>query len=369
MYVIGDGIADIARKSVTVVRKDEDIPVSLQLRFWEQWKRERFKENLSKITARVRSLTAEIIDDSTVIMNLERGSERASALVKSIMPHIATEFPADVYLVVIAGKRGERETLAKALYRLGVRRGWLKQVFVKRLDEIIVDRGLGFELLSLVYELRMYRGRIFTAAGTANFWPKGVESIKEALEEYLLPIEEARGYYIFIKSLRFRLLKDSRSIGTYSVDRWGRITIAPHSDLNVILNVFPDIVDNILKNYVEYRLQYSVRVDKVGAYTAYYLEKASSIYLNALEPGVDFFNTVKLIVGKPGVLDNRLIILPIELGNPRLTTRIIDKQSGMAVTLIATHSGIRLLPAPGSTGVDAEMVDQVLAMFRNLVSE
>ena len=369
VHVMNDGLADIAKLYIARLRKDENIPVSLQLRFWETWKKEKFNENISRITSRVRGLTVNIIDKATIILSLKRNGKRASALVKSVKPYIAETLPTDVYLVVIVGKRDEREVLAKVLHRIGMRRGWLKQVFVKKLDEIVISHRLKFELLSLVYELRMYKGRVFTAAGTANFWPRGVESIKEALEEYLLPIEKTRGYYIFIKSLRFRILKDGKNVGTYSVDRWGRITIGPRSDVDTILKILSSIIENILNNYIEYRLHYSVRVNRVKSFTAYYLEKANSIYLSAIEPGSEFFNTVKLMVGKPSIWNNKLIILPVEVGNPRLTARIIDKHSGMAVTLIATYNGIRLVPAPGSIGIDAEMIDHILAMFRNLVSE
>lgn len=369
MHMMSDDIVSVARLSIIGVRRDENVPVSLQLRFWDAWRREKFNEGIARIKRRVSGLSVNVVDESTLLFNLVRGGVKATALVKSLEPYIARSLPANVYLVVIAGKREERETLTKVLHRLGMRRGWLKQVFIKKLDEVIVSNRLKFELLSLVYELRMYKGRIFTAAGTANFWPKGVESIKEALEEYLLPIERARGYYIFIKSLRFRLIKDGIGVGTYSVDRWGRITIAPRSDVDVILRILPIIAESILNNYIEYKLHYTVRVNRVRSYTTYYLEKASSIYLSAVDPGPHFFNAVKLMVGKPTIWNNRLIILPVEVGNPRLVSRIIDKQTGMGVTLIATYNGIRLLPAPGSVGIDAEMIDGVLAMFRNLVNE
>ena len=117
---------------------------------------------------------------------------------------------------------------------------------------------------------------------------------------------------------------------------------------------------------------YNVREDKIKAYTTYYLEQANAIFLRALEPGPGFLDVVKLMVGKPTILEidgTKLVVLPIEKGNPRLVSRIIDKANGMAVTLVATYSGIRLLPAPGSLKVDAEMIDHVLAIFRNLVSE
>ena len=369
MYTMNNNIINVARLSIAGLRKDEALPVSIQFRFWDAWRRERFNEEIARIRHRVRGLSVDVVDQSTLLLNLIRGGVKAIALVKSIKPYIAKSLPDNVYLIVIVGKRDERETLTKILHRLGMRRGWLKQVFIKKLDEVITSNRLKFELLSLVYELRMYKGRIFTAAGTANFWPKGVESIKEALEEYLLPIERARGYYIFIKSLRFRLIKDSVGVGTYSVDRWGRITIAPRSDVDVILGILPTIAESILNNYTEYKLHYTVRVNRVRSYTTYYLEKASSIYLSAVDPGPDFFNAVKLMVGKPTIWNNRLIILPVEVGNPRLVSRIIDKRTGMGVTLIATYNGIRLLPAPGSVGIDAEIIDDVLAMFRNLVSE
>jgi len=367
--IMSTSIVDVVRSSIARLRRDESIPVSIQLRFWSTWKKERFEEYISRVKRRVRGLTVDVADGSTIMLRLERDGERAAALIRSIKSYVAEDLPTDVCLVVIVGKREERETLAKVLHKIGVRRGWLKQSFVKKLDEIILSNGMEFELLSLVYELRMYKGRIFTAAGTANFWPRGVESIKEALEEYLLPIEKARGYYIFIKSLRFRVIKDGKGVGTYSVDRWGRITIAQRSDVNTILVLFPVIVRNILNNYIEYALHYNVRVDKVEGYTAYYLESANSIYLSASDPGPDFFNAVKLMVSRPAILNNKLIILPIEIGNPRLVSRIIDKETGMSVTLIATYDGIRLLPAPGSAGIDAEMIDKVLTMFRNLVSE
>ncbi len=361
-------LIDVAKQCVAKIRKDEKNPVSLQLRFWESSK----KKYLEKVATRIRGLKVEVVDDSTILLHLERDKTKATALVTLLDLYMLEKFPikhTNVALVVIAGKRAEREALAKILYKIGMRRGWLKQSFIRNLDELIKYHGLGFELLSLVYELRMYRGRIFTAAGTANFWPKGVESIKEALEEYLLPIEEARGYYIFIKSLRFRIIEGKTSLGIYAIDRWGRISIAPRSDVNTALRILPRIAESILRNYMEYALHYSVRVDKVKLFTAYYLEKATSLYFSAVEPGPNFFNTIKLMIGKPTIWNNRLIILPIEIGNPRLVTRIIDKYSGMAVTLIATYNGIRLLPAPGSTDIDAEMIDLVLSMFRNLINE
>ncbi len=364
-----DNLAGIVGKSVAIIRKDRDTPVMLQLRFWDPHKKDMFEENFLRVKSQVKGLSREIVDEYTIMLYLNDTNRRAAALVRYIGTHVDIGFPNNVYLIAITGKREEREKLSKVLYRLGLRRGWLKQVFVKNLDEIIINRGLKFELLSLVYELRMYRDRLFIAAGTANFWPKGVESIKDALEEYLLPIEEARGYYIFVKSLRFRLQRDSRRIGIYSVDRWGRLIIGPHSNMNEVLDLFQEISTNIIDNYMEYKLQYNVRVDRVGAYTAYYLEKASSIYLNAVQPGPYFFNTAKLLVGKPRIWDNKLIILPVKVGNPRLTTRVIDKRNGMAVTLIVTYEGIKLIPAPGSDTVDAEMMDNVLAMFRNLISE
>ena len=372
MYIMNDDFISFVKLVIEKVRGDAKTPISLQLRFWDTQKRERFKENISKVAARIKGLIVDVIDESTISLRLERDGVKASALVVSAEPYVAKDFPverAKVVLVVIAGKRDEREMLAKILHRVGMRKGWLKQVFIKKLDEFLLAHGLGFELLSLVYELRMYKGRIFTAVGTANFWPKGVESIKEALEEYLLPIERARGYYIFIKSLRFRLIKGGKSVGAYSVDRWGRITLAPRSDIDAILEVLPTIAENILNNYIEYKLYYAVRVNRVRSYTAYYLERASSIYLSAVNPGPDFFNTVKFIVGKPTIWNNKLIILPVEVGNPRLVSRIIDKQTGDGLTLIATYNGIRLLPAPGSAGIDAEIIDGVLEMFRNLVSE
>jgi len=365
-------LIDVAEQCVSKIRKDEKTPVSLQLGFWESSK----KKYLERVAAKIKGLKVEVVNDSTILLQLERDKTKASALVTFLDPYVLEnvqeKFPiehSNVALVVIAGKRGEREALTKILYKIGMRRGWLKQGFIRNLDELVKYHELGFELLSLVYELRIYGGRVFTAAGTANFWPKGVESIKEALEEYLLPIEKARGYYIFIKSLRFRLMKDKTSLGIYAIDRWGRISIAPRSDVNAVLRILPGIAESILENYMEYALHYSVRVDKVKGFTVYYLEKATSIYFSAVEPGSNFFNTIKLMVGKPTIWNNRLIILPIEIGNPRLVARVIDEHSGMAVTLTATYNGIRLVPAPGSTDIDAEMIDLILSIFRNLISE
>ena len=362
-------LTNIAEQGVARIREDPRLPVSLQLLFWDTWKKGRLEETISRLISRYRGLKVERIDESSMILRLYRESP-ATALVVSVKQYIEGFLleDTDIVLVVTAGKIYERMTLSNILSKLGMRRGWVSQQFIKSLDETMKRHKMLFEIISLVYELRMYRGRIFTAAGTANFWPKGVASIKEALEEYLLPIEKVRGYYIFIKSLRLRVLRKNR-IGTYIIDRQGRVVLGPRSDVDVILPLLPEIINNILENYVKYRLQYSVRVDKGAKYVAYYLERANSIYLDAVEPGPEFFNTVKLLIGKPRVWNNRLLILPIEIGNPRLVSRIIDKQTGMALTLIATYNGIRLLPAPGSTRIDAEMIDHVLEMFRSLISE
>ncbi len=279
-------------------------------------------------------------------------------------------------LAITSGKRDDRERVFRVLAKLGLRRGWLRQRIVKSFDNLITSLGLSFELQSLVYELRMYtephsgrQSRVFIAAGTANFWPKGVASISEALEEYLLPIEKARGYYIFIKSLRFRVLREGKPLGLYSVDRWGKVTLARKADIGVAIDMIKEIIGQVVKSYLEYTVGYHVGIGRSKGATAYILEEAKSIYLEAVEPGPGFFETVKLYLAKPGIWENKLIILPIEVGNPRIVSRVIERRSGAAVTLIATYQGIRLVPAPGSYKVDAEIVDAILSMFRSLLSE
>jgi len=361
-------LVSVIKQEIENLPIKESLPLSIQLRFWDSSKKGDLGERLSKL----KGITIIAKNDLALTFCYETDKIKIHGKIIRIKPFIKETLPHNVtpIILIIVGKYNEREHLSKRLSGIGLRRGWLKQKFLRDLDKIVGLNGWNFELLSLVYELRIYHERIFTAAGTANFWPKGVETVKEALEEYLLPIEKTRGYYIFIKSLRFKVSEDKKPLGIYTLDRWGRITLTSYSNLNVVLNILPKILEAIVSNYLEYTLRYSVSEEKVrGGYTAYYLERAESIYFSALNPGSEFFNTVKVILGKPGMWNNNVIILPIEVGNPRIVSRIIDRRNGMAVTLVATYNGIRVVPAPGSSSIDAEMIDTILSMFRNLVSE
>ena len=272
-------------------------------------------------------------------------------------------------LAILIGNREKREVLSKALSRLGMRRGWIKQRFMRSIDDIVKREGLSFELLSLVYELRKYKETFFKAAGTANFWPKGVSSIKDALEEYLYPMAKATGYYVFLKSLQFKATNRGKLVGRYIVDRRGKLVLAQGSDEVFAAKIYNAIFNDIITNFVEHMIEYKVSVIRKAAVSMYSLEKATSIFLEAIEPGSMFFEAAKSLLGKPMIWESKLLILPIEIGNPRLVSRVIDKRTGYAVTTIATYNGLRILPAPGSPVVDSELIDIVLSLFHGLIKE
>ena len=255
-----------------------------------------------------------------------------------------------------------------------IRRGWVRQKTIRNIDKFIED--FQFELQSFVYELRMYipvsdtgRKSVFIAAGTANFYPKGVSSIREALEEFLSPIKDTKGYYIFIKSIRFRLYKNNKNLGTYGLNRNGGVILDPNASLLPAKIILQRIFTNILKNYMEYTIGYKVSVVSSAKVRAYLLRELTEVYLSALEPGRDFFTSMKLYLGKPTIWGKTLAIIPIEVGNPRIVSQIIDRTTGNSVIVVATFEGIRILPAPGYFHIDAETIDNIVKMLRNFVSD
>ena len=72
---------------------------------------------------------------------------------------------------------------------------------------------------------------------------------------------------------------------------------------------------------------------------------------------------------KQAAQERKMIILPIEVGNPRYVSTIIDKKTGSAAIITITYQGLRLTPAPGTQKVSTELVDSILTMFQGLLME
>jgi len=357
-----------AVKELGVSLKEQAL--TLQVRFL----RERVFENrLNKTRFKVEVATLSSLQGRLIEIEKKKKKYRAVLVTLEDKLPLFTkeEFLGDVVpvLAIFAGDRDSRKAVSKILSRLGVYRGWLRQKFVKSIDDLIRQRGLDFEVLTLVYELRMYKGIMFKAGGTANFWPKGVSSIKEALEEYLHPITKVSGYYIFIKSIQFKVKYDAYTLGRYIIDRWGRLTLAPGANLEPAAELLAEIVNNAVRNYLEYTLGYRVSEISKKSIRLYFLENVKSIFIEAVSPGPIFFENVKTFLKEPALWGKDLLIFPVEIGNPRLVSMIIDKRTGSAVTLIVTYNGIRLLPSPGSRNVEPEFIDRILSMFQSLIRE
>jgi len=271
--------------------------------------------------------------------------------------------------IMTYGDRKQRRAIDKILSKIGLYRGWLRQSFIKEFDEHIRKCDYDFELGSLVYELRMYKEVWFIAGGTANFWPRGVKTLEEALKEFLLPLSRASGYYVFIKSLQFKIARHGKELGTYIVDRWARVTALPKADKNVAIELFNIIAKNALENYIEHAIGYHISISSARSMTLYSLEAAKDVFLEASDPGPSFFDAVKSVLGVPHVENKRLVMIPIYSGNPRIVTRVIDKKTGAAADVTATYSGIRITPALGSPAVSPELVDSIVYIFQSLLKE
>lgn len=342
--------------------------ITFQLRYW---KKDRKDEILQK-KIKPWGITITNPAPNLHLLVVKRGEKICKAAIITLGPEHIPNYDlfehATPVLTITACKRPEREMLSKTLTKLGIHRGWIKQRLIRSIHEIAEEKNLNFELLTLVYELRMYKGMLFRAAGTANFWPKGVSSVEEAIQEYLLPFAEKTDFYIFIKSIQFKIRREETKIGRYTVDRWGRITAAPGSNIDFALNMLDVITEQMIENYIAYRIGYKVSTVTKKNLILYSLEDAKTVWLEAKIPGATFFKTAKMLL-KQAAQERKMIILPIEVGNPRYVSTIIDKKTGSAAIITITYQGLRLTPAPGTQKVSTELVDSILTMFQGLLME
>ena len=347
----------------------EDTALSLQLRFWDA-------EKLNKVLKkeiRIRDVDITELPFKNFLIDIKEEEKKCRVVV---MPLNLEKYLANVVfeniipvLTITTCKHPKRVMVSKIMSKMGAYRGWIRQAFIRNIHRIVEERDMEFELISMVYELRIYRGTLFRAVGTANFWPKGVSSVKEAIREYLPSNAEKTKYYVFIKSIQFKVMKNGIYKGRYTVDRWGRITIIPHSEKDIAIDILQILIQRIIKNYITYKIGYSVSTITKKYMTLYFLEKAKSIFLAAKTPGPYFFNIAKMILDESTKKSKKMIILPIERGNPRFVSMVISRNTGTAAIITITYSGLSIIPAPGSKFVETELIDYLLTMFQGLIKE
>ena len=166
-------LVKLVREGIEQVRSDIKVPVAFQLRFLEEAKSKKFIEVFMRYMHRD-SFKVDV-SDSAIFVRFMKDRVTSHALLVPVNKYIAEIAPmkgTNVFLIIVSGNYDIRKKLLSSLYKSGMRRGWLKQSFIKHLDELVRSYGLRFELLSFVYELRRYKGKLFRAAGTANFWPR-----------------------------------------------------------------------------------------------------------------------------------------------------------------------------------------------------
>lgn len=346
-----------------------DLPItltkhlSIQVRFWPIKARE-----VITISGGLRNL---VLKRDNGYYVLYKDSQRLLAYIKELK-EIPKEIRREIGLfskaipvvVLIPGKKEKRIRALRALHKIGLRRGYLRQYFMKNLDQALREKGYNVEIRSLVYELRSYerKGRIFRVGGTASFWPKGVETLAQVIDR----LGYTEDYYMFVKSIRFMLYKDFLGFGEFVVDRWGRITVLHSKDHTILDYLFTLVLQEIINSYITYSAGYKQRIRKGKIITVYSIENFKGLYVEAISPGKIFFDIAKTLLNKAQKI-NDLIILPIELGNPRIVTRIIQQKTGYVAEVIATYNGLTILPAPGNPHVDAELVNSILELFSGLL--
>ena len=365
---------DKALDLLQISKIPKKMPFSLQLRFVSRTTLEKMRTERGFFAS---EMNIEWINDT-----IARLRPRLRRYIVNIYLVLLDNTSDHYYIPAIVAFSGPRETRRSTLYRLykvGISSGWIPQRIFKEYIDTAVEKAskavhARSELMSMVYRVVSYTGmRRLTVGGTANFWPKGISELKEAIEKYIAPVYCLGEHYVLISSLRYKLTTPIIDLGTYSITRRGLITIESHPRPSVSrafsLTLATELFPLILSNYKAKQVGYRIVEERYARLTLYGITDSKNLFLNAIDPGKDFYENAKLIALNPQIHNPNLIAVPIEIGNPRTEVYIMDKKTGEIATITVSYKGIMISSIIGDKDLSPGFLDQIQRLFEGLYRE